>query len=139
MLLLFLFVCLFFGWLNGLFVFWGCVGVGFRMFNLAVSVVVFFLLHSVPPRFTAIPDRDVRVKGNSVASAVCRAFGFPAPVVQWSRAFAALPQGRATVTNGTLKITSFSAQDVGTYQCKATNKLGSVSALTTFSYDQGKT
>lgn len=99
--------------------------------------MLFFLL-SVPPKFTEIPEQEVRVKGNSVASAVCRAFGFPAPRIQWSRAFASLPQGRVTVINGTLKIISFSAKDVGTYQCKATNKLGSVSTLTTFSFAPGK-
>ncbi len=100
----------------------------------------FMLFHfvSVPPQFTVIPEQEVRVKGNSVASAACRAFGFPAPIIQWSRAFASLPEGRVTVINGTLNITGFSAKDVGTYQCKATNKLGSVSTLTTFSYARSK-
>ena len=49
-----------------------------------------------------------------------------------------LPQGRSTVTDGTLNISNFSPQDVGPYQCKATNKLGSVTALTTLHYVQGK-
>ena len=50
-----------------------------------------------------------------------------------------LPQGRSSVINGTLNISSFSRQDVGPYQCKATNKLGSVTALTTLRYvKQGK-
>lgn len=44
---------------------------------------------------------------------------------------------RATVENGTLKITSFSLKDVGTYQCKATNKLGSVSASTALNIVEG--
>ena len=92
----------------------------------------------MPPQFTKIPDRDVKVEGNSEVSAVCRAIGFPTPVIHWSKAFASLPQGRATVINGTLTIASFSVQDVGTYQCKATNKLGSVTALTTFSLAPGK-
>ena len=49
-----------------------------------------------------------------------------------------LPQGRTTVTNGTLNISNFSPQDVGPYQCKATNKLGSVTTLTTLHFYQGK-
>ena len=73
----------------------------------------------------------MKVKENSIASVSCRAFGFPPPTVVWSKAFgASLPQGRTTVTNGTLSISNFSPQDDDTYQCKATNKLGSVSART---------
>ena len=108
------------------------------MIKLYTATQSYLLSFSVPPRFTKIPDRDVRVKGYSVTSAVCQAFGFPAPVIQWSKAFGSLPQGRATVVNGTLKIISFSRGDVGTYQCKASNKLGSVSTLTTLSYEPGK-
>jgi len=73
----------------------------------------------------------VKVKENSIASVSCRTFGFPPPTVVWSKAFGvALPQGRTTVTNGTLNISNFSPQDNDAYQCKATNKLGSVSART---------
>ena len=92
----------------------------------------------VPPRFTEIPDQVIKVKKNTIASVICRAFGFPPPVIQWSKAFASLPKRRATVENGTLKITSFSLKDVGTYQCKATNKLGSVSASTALNIVEGE-
>jgi len=84
----------------------------------------------VPPRFTEIPKQVIKVKKGKVASVTCRAFGSPPPVIQWSKAFASLPKGRATVENGTLKITSFMLKDVGTYQCTATNKMGSVSLST---------
>jgi len=47
-----------------------------------------------------------------------------------------LPGGRTAVANGTLNISNFGPQDVGTYLCKATNKLGSVEALTTLRYVQ---
>ena len=76
---------------------------------------------------------------NSLASVSCQAFGFPPPIIVWSRGLVSLPQGRSTVTNGTLNISNFNPQDVGPYQCKATNKLGSVTALTTLRYvKQGK-
>ena len=90
----------------------------------------------VPPQFIEVPDQDVKVKANTVASVICRAFGSPPPVIQWSRAFASLPKGRATVENGTLKIIRFSPKDVGTYQCKATNKLGAVTLSITLSIQQ---
>ena len=54
----------------------------------------------------------------------------------WSRGLVSLPQGRTSVNNGTLKISNFGPQDAGTYQCEATNKLGSVATLTTLNYVQ---
>jgi len=98
----------------------------------AKKVVKLFV--EVPPEFTKTPDRLTEVTGNSIASVVCQAFGFPPPKILWSRGLVPLPQGRTTVTNGTLNISNFSRQDVGPYQCKATNKLGSVTALTTLHY-----
>lgn len=91
----------------------------------------------MPPQFTEIPDQVIKVKEGKVASVVCRAFGSPSPVIQWSKAFASLPK-RRTTADGTLKITSFSLNDVGTYQCKATNKLGSVSASTGLNMVEGE-
>ena len=56
----------------------------------------------------------------------CQAIGFPKRDISWSRRGASLPQG------DTVNISSFNSQDYGTYQCKATNKLGSVTALSMF-------
>ena len=92
----------------------------------------------MPPQFTEVPDQVIKVMEGKVASVVCRAFGSPPPVIQWSKAFASLPKGRATIENGTLTITSFSLNDVGTYQCKATNKLGSVSVSTGLNMVEGE-
>ncbi|KAJ7369759.1 ATP-dependent DNA helicase chl1 [Desmophyllum pertusum] len=94
------------------------------------------LFVEVPPRFVETPDRVIRVLVNTVASISCRAFGFPSPTIVWSRGLVSLPQGRTTITNGTLNISNFSPQDSGPYQCKATNKLGSVSSLTTLNIVQ---
>ncbi|XP_020623009.1 opioid-binding protein/cell adhesion molecule homolog isoform X1 [Orbicella faveolata] len=98
----------------------------------AKKVVKLFV--EVPPEFTKTPDRLTKVVESSVASISCRAFGFPPPTIVWSRGLVPLPQGRTTVTNGTLNISNFSPQDVGPYQCKATNRMESVTALTTLHY-----
>ena len=92
----------------------------------------------VPPKFTKIPNRVIKIKESAVASVACQAFGSPPPIIQWSKAFASLPKGRWSVENGTLKITRFGVEDVGSYQCKASNKLGSVSLSTTLSIIQGE-
>ena len=90
----------------------------------------------VPPQFTKVPDRAITVLQGSTATAVCQAFGFPPPVIHWSKAFSQLPHGRSMVVNGTLKITRFSLRDTGSYQCKATNRLGSVTTTTTFQFQK---
>ena len=91
----------------------------------------------VPPRITKAPKKVITVKEGSTATLVCKAFGFPPPVIQWSKAFSSLSQGRTTVFNGTLIISPFSLQDVGSYQCKATNKLGSATTATSLQFRKG--
>ena len=98
------------------------------------SEIFYYLFSSVPPRFTKTPNRVITVIGGRKASASCQAFGFPSPRIVWSRGLVPLPQGRTSVSNGTLEISHFDSKDSGTYQCTASNKLGSVSALTTLNY-----
>ena len=105
--------------------------------NLIVCLFICLFVPQVAPQFIEIPDKVVKVIGNSVASLTCRVSGFPPPTIVWSRGLVPLPQGRTTVSNdGTLSISKSSPGDAGPYQCKATNKLGSVSALTTLNYVQ---
>ena len=108
--------------------------------GLTLNYLCLFICLFVPPvapQFIEIPEKVVKVIGNSVASLTCRVSGFPPPTIVWSRGLVPLPQGRTTVTNaGTLNIFKFSPGDAGTYQCKAINKLGSVSALITVNYVQ---
>ena len=99
-----------------------------------VYLLIFFFFHKVPPRFTRVPDRAVAVRESSTAIVRCEAFGFPPPEIHWSKAFSQLPQRRSRVTNGTLQISQFSVQDIGSYQCKATNRLGSVITTTTLHF-----
>ena len=84
----------------------------------------------VSPVFTKVPGKVTLFESSSTAVLVCEAFGFPPPVIEWIKAFSLLPQGRSVVVNGTLKISRFSLQDSGTYQCKASNRLGSVTFAT---------
>ena len=88
----------------------------------------------MPPRFIKTPKRVVKVTSGSVASVSCQAFGFPSPKIIWSRGLVSLPQGRTSVKNGTLEISDFGPEDIGIYKCEASNKLGSVSALTILNY-----
>lgn len=102
--------------------------------DMNLSLYTFFFINLVPPEFTKRPDRFLRVMGKSDASIPCRAFGFPPPTIVWSRGLLSLPKGRTSVTNHNLTISNFSPEDAGVYQCKAGNKLGIISALTTLNY-----
>ena len=92
------------------------------------------MLSAVPPRFTKTPNRVIKINRGKKASASCQAFGFPSPKIVWSRGLVPLPQDRTSVSNGTLDISHFDLKDSGAYRCTASNKLGSVSALTTLYY-----
>lgn len=102
--------------------------------DVNLSLYTFFFINLVPPEFTKRPDRFLRVMGKSDASIPCRAFGFPPPTIVWSRGLLSLPKGRTSVTKHNLTISNFSPEDAGVYQCKAGNKLGTISALTTLNY-----
>lgn len=84
----------------------------------------------VPPKLTKIPDRSYTIYEGDTAKLTCEAFGFPTPVIQWTRPFSALQKGRNNVNNGTLSIQDFRPEDTGTYMCTATNNLGSTRTLT---------
>ena len=88
------------------------------------------LLTLVPPKLIKIPHRSYTIYEGETAKLTCEAFGFPTPVIQWSRPFSALPKGRSSVSNGTLAIQDFRPEDSGTYMCTAKNKLGSTRTLT---------
>lgn len=92
---------------------------------------IFFLyLILVFPKLTKIPDRSYTFHEGAIIKLSCDAFGFPSPVIQWSRPLFALPKGRSRVNNGSLSIQGYKPEDTGTYICTATNKLGSTRSLT---------
>ena len=57
-----------------------------------------------PPKLTKIPHRSYTIYEGDTAKLTCEAFGFPTPVIQWTRPFSALQKGRNDVNNGTLSI-----------------------------------
>ena len=75
------------------------------------------------PKFTGRPPKKIeRYLGQSV-KLNCSADGHPVPSITWSRCKGHIPEGRAQVESGQLKINSLTAEDSDTYTCRAQSEL----------------
>ena len=90
---------------------------------LSMNGLVFFF--AVPPTVVVFPAKITAEEG-STAVLPCTAEGSPTPHVAWIAPNGTVLQNRTTDTNLTLP--NVSRHRSGTYQCNATNKLGSDSA-----------
>ena len=74
----------------------------------------------------------------STYQVVCQAGGFPRPVINWRRVGMPLPAGRTEVNQGTLKIKNLNPADSGSYECTATNTMGTKKATINVAVQQLK-
>ena len=82
--------------------------------------LVFFF--PVPPAVVVFPAKITAVEGSHV-TLLCTAEGYPTPHVAWIAPNGTVPQNRTTDT--ILTLPNVSRHSSGTYQCNATNKVGS--------------
>ena len=71
------------------------------------------------PKFTTKPPQTVRQAPGEDLSLNCSAVGDPSPGISWKRSKGAWEEERMKVDRGTLKISSLSEADSGTYICEA--------------------
>ena len=57
--------------------------------------------------------------------------GFPSPTVTWTKLTGVLPKNRVTLFKEFMTLRTAIKIDSGSYECKATNRLGEASATTT--------
>ena len=88
--------------------------------------LVYFL--SGLPSFTNVPPSLATPVERTNFQVVCQAEGFPRPVINWSRLRMPLPAGRTEVNQGTLIIKNLIPADSGSYECIATNTMGTKKA-----------
>ena len=98
-----------------------------------VSIICFkqlvYLLSGLPI-FSKVPPSLATPIERTTFQVVCQAEGFPRPVINWSRVGMPLPAGRAEVNQGTLIIKKLIPADSGSYECIATNTMGTKRART---------
>ena len=92
------------------------------LFKFPLLSLVYFL--SGLPVFTNVPPSHATPVERTNFQVVCKAEGFPRPVINWSRLGMPLPAGKTEVSQGTLTIKSLTTADSGLYECIATNTMG---------------
>ncbi|XP_068737510.1 uncharacterized protein [Montipora capricornis] len=83
------------------------------------------------PVFTKVPSSLARPKQYSDYQESCEAKGYPTPKMSWKRLGMPLPVGRTEINGGRLTIRSLSPGDSGSYECVATNGMGTKKARMT--------
>lgn len=61
---------------------------------------------------------------------LCNIFGYPSPVISWSRSHKELPVNRHVISGNKLEILNTTEDDGGAYVCQGANHLGNVMAVT---------
>ena len=88
---------------------------------------------------TVNPFNDTNVKEENTITITCEAFGYPPPIIVWSRPNGILSSrvlvndsvtvltknGNVTRVSVNLTITNASREDTGVYTCSANNSIGS--------------
>lgn len=69
------------------------------------------------------------IKNNNITFPICRVTSFPPAVITWSKMNGELVQARSVLKEGQMSIVNAQKKDSGSYRCKASNKLGHVSAI----------
>uniref|UniRef100_A0A3B3SE98 Cell adhesion molecule-related/down-regulated by oncogenes n=1 Tax=Paramormyrops kingsleyae TaxID=1676925 RepID=A0A3B3SE98_9TELE len=95
--------------------------------NLGVSEVLIMLDVETPPYATTLPD-DLSVRVGEVIRLQCLSHGTPPLTFRWTKVNGSM-SARAEVRGGNLQINLATANDVGTYKCAVSNKVGSSEAL----------
>ncbi|KAL9961667.1 hypothetical protein ACROYT_G030659 [Oculina patagonica] len=84
----------------------------------------------VPTNFIAKPKSSVTAYKNWDTDLKCDIFGYPFPVITWTRSLKQLPANRHVIDGNKLTIKNTTEDDGGAYLCQGANELGSVVAVT---------
>jgi len=96
--------------------------------NNATFVYSFLVcvIFSVPTKFLTKPKKSITAFKSWDTVLICDIFGYPFPVITWSRPLKQLPFNRHVIDGNKLTIKNTREDDDGAYVCQGANELGSV-------------
>ena len=83
-------------------------------------------MFAVPTKFVTKPKKTVTAYKSWDTVLKCNIFGYPFPVITWSRPLKQLPIHRHVIDGNKLTIKNTREDDDGAYVCQGANELGSV-------------
>ncbi|KAL9961700.1 hypothetical protein ACROYT_G030697 [Oculina patagonica] len=89
--------------------------------QLSVNVTV-----KVPAKFLSEPKKSITAYKSWDTVLKCDIFGYPTPVIKWTRTHNQVLTNRHVIDGNKLKIENTSEEDDGSYVCQGANELGSV-------------
>jgi len=92
--------------------------------QLLVNVTV-----KVPTQFVTRPKKSITAFKSWDTVLKCDIFGYPFPVITWTRSLKQLPINRYVIDGNKLTIKNTTEDDDGAYVCHGANELGSVMAV----------
>ena len=96
-------------------------------------------ISAVPTKFITKPKSSVIAYKDWDTYLKCDIFGYPVPVITWTRSLKQLPVSRHVIAGNKLTIKNTTEEDGGAYLCQGANELESVVAVTwVFVKDVGK-
>ena len=84
---------------------------------------------AVPAKFISEPKRSVTAYKTWDMTLKCDIFGFPSPVITWTRSRDQLPINRNVIDGNQLTIKNTKKEDGGAYVCQGANPLRNVMAV----------
>ncbi|KAL9961663.1 hypothetical protein ACROYT_G030654 [Oculina patagonica] len=84
----------------------------------------------VPTKFVTKPKKSVTAYKSWDTILKCDIFGYPFPVITWTRSLKQLPVNRHVIDGNKLTIYNTTEEDDGAYLCQGANELESVVAVT---------
>ena len=85
-----------------------------------------YMSFAVPTKFISEPRRSVTAYKTWDTVLKCDMFGYPSPVVRWTRSGKQLPINRHVISGNQLTILNTTEDDDGAYLCQGANQLGNV-------------
>lgn len=92
--------------------------------ELSVNITV-----RVPAKFISEPKRSVTAYKTWDMTLKCDIFGFPSPLITWTRSRDQLPINRNVIDGNQLTIKNTKKEDGGAYVCQGANPLRNVMAV----------